>query len=34
VIDVGSQRIAADVEDDPDALCAKLAVNFGASASA
>jgi 5-methylcytosine-specific restriction protein B len=34
VIDVGSQRIAADVEDDPDALCAKLAVKFDASASA
>jgi 5-methylcytosine-specific restriction enzyme B len=34
VIDVGSQRIAADVEDDPDALCAKLAAKFGASASA
>lgn len=34
VIDVGSQRLAADVVDDPDALCAKLAVQFGASASA
>jgi hypothetical protein len=34
VIDVGTQRIAADVEDDPDALCAKLAVKFDASASA
>ena len=34
VIDVGSERIAADVADDPDALCAKLAVTFGASASA
>ncbi|OBH30751.1 hypothetical protein A5692_18740 [Mycobacterium sp. E342] len=34
VIDVGSQRIAADVEDDPEALCAKLAANFDASASA
>lgn len=34
VIDVGSQRVAADVEADPDALCAKLAVTFGASASA
>jgi 5-methylcytosine-specific restriction enzyme B len=34
VIDVSTQRIAADVEDDPDALCAKLAVKFDASASA
>ena len=34
VIDVAAQRIAADVEDDPDALCAKLAVKFDASASA
>lgn len=34
VIDAASQRIAADVEDDPDALCAKLAVKFDASASA
>jgi 5-methylcytosine-specific restriction protein B len=34
VIDVDSQRLAADVLDDPDALCAKLAEQFGASASA
>lgn len=34
VIDVDSQRVAADVERDPDALCAKLAVKFDASASA
>lgn len=34
VIDVTSQRIAADVEDDPEALCAKLATIFDASASA
>lgn len=34
VIDVDSQRPAADVMDDPDALCAKLAEHFGASASA
>ena len=34
VIDVASQRIAADVEDDPEALCAKLAATFDASASA
>jgi 5-methylcytosine-specific restriction protein B len=34
VIDVGSQRIAADVENDADALCAKLAAKFDASASA
>jgi len=34
VIDIGSQRVAADVEDDPEALCAKLAANFDASASA
>lgn len=34
VIDAGSERVAADVEDDPDALCAKLAAKFAASASA
>jgi len=34
VIDADAQRLAADVVDDPDALCAKLAVKFGASASA
>lgn len=34
VIDIDTQRVAADVENDPDALCAKLAVKFGASASA
>lgn len=34
VIDAGNERIAADVADDPDALCAKLALTFGASASA
>ncbi|MCH9730626.1 MAG: AAA family ATPase [Actinomycetia bacterium] len=34
VIDAATQRIAADVEDDPEALCAKLAATFDASASA
>lgn len=34
VIDAGSERVAADVENDPDALCAKLAAKFSASASA
>ncbi len=34
VIDAGAERVAADVEDDPAALCAKLAAKFGASASA
>ncbi len=34
VIDVSTERIADDIVDDPDALCAELANAFGASASA
>jgi 5-methylcytosine-specific restriction protein B len=34
VIDTDTERVAADVAHDPEALCAKLAAKFGASASA
>lgn len=34
IIDIASQRIIADVAEDPEALCANLAATFDASASA